>query len=206
MASIKGYADLLLRRSARHPDDPNQRGLQVISEQVVRMTSLLDLLLEVSRISSERLRIDRRTDNLARVVSQAVTQMGETSDRLELRLMSDESVLSCVIDTARVCQAIGNVLDNAITYSPEDSQVEVCLERAGQEGIITIRDNGIGIPADEAERIFEPFFRAGNAAHRPGMGMGLFVAQQILLRHYGRIWFESGEGEGSAFYIALPIT
>jgi two-component system, LuxR family, sensor kinase FixL len=206
MASIKGYADLLLRRSAHRPDDPNQRGLQVISEQVIRMTSLLDLLLDISRISSERLRIDRRMDDLTRVVLQVATQLGETSDRLELRLVGAEVALPCAIDTMRLCEAVGNILGNAITYSPEDSPVEVRLVRAGREGIITIRDHGIGIPADEAERIFEPFFRASNAASYPGMGLGLFVAQQILMRHDGRISFESAEGEGTTFYVALPLT
>ena len=67
-------------------------------------------------------------------------------------------------------------------------------------------DHGIGIPADEHERIFEPFFRASNAASRSGMGMGLFVAQQILVKHDGRIWFESAQGQGSTFYIAVPIS
>ncbi|MFL5804714.1 MAG: ATP-binding protein [Roseiflexaceae bacterium] len=206
MASIKGYADLLLRRSARRSEDPNRRGLQIISEQIVRMTDLLDQLLDISRISSERLRIDRRADDLTRVVSRLVAELHEPSGQLDLRLVGAEIALPCLIDAARIRQAIGNVLGNAIAYSPGGSPVEVRLEHDGQEAIISIRDDGIGIPTDEARRVFEPFFRASNAANYRGMGMGLFVAQQILLRHDGRVWFESAQGEGATFYIALPLS
>jgi signal transduction histidine kinase len=206
MASIKGYADLLLRRSARSPDDPNRRGLQIISEQIVRMTDLLDQLLDISRISSERLRIDRRADDLTRVMSRLVAELRTTSGR-DIRLEGADVTLACMIDSARIHQAIGNVLGNAIAYSPEGSLIEVRLERSGQEAIVMIRDHGIGIPADEDSRVFEPFFRANNATHyrSSGMGMGLFVAQQLLLRHDGRIWFESAVGQGATFSIALPL-
>ncbi|HEY3231227.1 MAG TPA: ATP-binding protein [Roseiflexaceae bacterium] len=206
MASIKGYADLLLRRSEHSPDDPNRRGLEVISEQVVRMTGLLDQLLDIARISSERLRIERRPADLNWIVSQVVEELREATGRRELVLKEVDLALPGVYDRVRVGQAISNVVSNAIAYSPHGSPVVVLLERSGQEAIISIRDQGIGIPAAEHDRVFEPFFRAHNAAGQTGMGMGLFVAQQILARHDGRIWFESDEGEGSTFYIALPLT
>lgn len=205
MASIKGYADLLLRRSARIPDDPSRRGLEVISEQIIRMTGLLDQLLDISYISSERLRIDRRTDDLGRLVARVVTELRESTDRTNLELTGVEVAFPCAIDTARMRQAIRNVLANAVAYSPPESPIEVRLERIGEEAIIEIRDQGIGIPADEIERVFEPFFHASNATSRGSMGMGLFVAQQILMRHNGHIRCESAEGEGSIFYIALPL-
>jgi signal transduction histidine kinase len=205
MASIKGYADLLLRRSARLPEDPNRRGLQIISEQVVRMTDLLDQLLDISRINSERLRIDRRTNDLAQLVSQIVAELRENNSQLNIQLEGAEDVLLCALDAARMRQAIGNVLDNAIKYSLEDSPIEVCLEQVGHEAILKIHNDGIGIPASDAERVFEPFFRARNVVNRPGIGIGLFVAQQIVFRHDGRIWFESAHGAGATFYIALPL-
>lgn len=205
MASIKGYADLLLRRSARLPEDPNRRGLQIISEQVVRMTALLDQLLDISRINSERLRIDRRADDLARLVSQLVAELRVDSSSMNVQLEGAEDTLPCALDAARMHQALRNVLDNAIKYSPEGSPIEVCLEQVGHEAIVKIHNEGIGIPANQAERVFEPFFRAKNVVDRPGIGMGLFIAKQIVLRHDGRIWFESAHGAGATFYIALPL-
>jgi signal transduction histidine kinase len=205
MASIKGYADLLLRRSERNPDDPNRRGLQVISEQIVRMNGLLDKLLDLSRITAKRLRIDRRPADLAYIVSQVVADLRTTTERSELTLEGADTTCIGAFDVGRVRQAIENVIANAIAYSPAGSPVTVRLERTPHEAIVSVMDRGIGIPADECERIFEPFFRASNIASRSGMGMGLFVAQQILMRHEGRIWFQSAEGQGSTFYIALPV-
>lgn len=206
MASIKGYADLLLRRSARNPEDPNRRGLQIISEQIIRMNELLDKLLDLSRITAERVRLDRRPADLAQIVSHTIAELRATTGRQELTLERAEAAYSGAFDVMRIHQAIEQVVANAITYSPEHSPVIVRLERSGSEAIVSVMDHGIGIPADEHERIFEPFFRASNAASRSGMGMGLFVAQQILVKHDGRIWFESAQGQGSTFYIAVPIS
>jgi signal transduction histidine kinase len=205
MASIKGYADLLLRRSARNPEDPNRRGLQIISEQIVRMNGLLDKLLDLSRISDERLRLDRRPADLTHIVAHVVAELRTTTGRAELILEGAEDVYIGAFDMGRISQAIEQIISNAISYSPEGSPVVVQLARAPEEVLISVTDRGIGIPATEQERIFEPFFRASNAANRAGMGMGLFVARQILTRHGGRIWFESAEGQGSTFSIALPI-
>jgi signal transduction histidine kinase len=206
MASIKGYADLLLRRNARNPDDPNRRGLQIISEQIVRMNGLLDKLLDLSRITADRLRIERRPADLAQIVSRLVAELRAAAGRPNLTLEGAEGTYLGAFDVGRVRQAIENIVANAIAYSPEGSPVTVRLERSPREAVVAIADRGIGIPADERERIFEPFFRASNAASRSGMGMGLFVTQQILARHDGRIWFESVEGKGSTFYIALPVS
>ena len=206
MASIKGYADLLLRRSARNPEDPNRRGLQIISEQIVRMNRLLDKLLDLSRITAERVRFDRRPADLAQIVSHTIADLRATSGRRELTLERAEGTYSGAFDVMRIHQAIEQIVANALTYSPEDSPIIVRLERSGSEAIVSVIDRGIGIPADEHERIFEPFFRASNVASRSGIGLGLSVAQQILAQHDGRIWFESAQGQGSTFYIALPIS
>lgn len=206
MASIKGYADLLLRRSARNPEDPNRRGLQIISEQIVRMNGLLDKLLDLSRITAERLRIDRRPADLAQIVAHTIAIIRTTSGRQALTLEGAERACPGAFDVVRIHQALEQIIANAIAYSPDDSPVIVRLERSADEAILSVSDRGIGIPADEHVRIFEPFFRASNAASRSGMGMGLFMAQQILAQHDGRIWFESTEGQGSTFSVALPIS
>jgi signal transduction histidine kinase len=205
MASIKGYADLLLRRSARTPDDPNRRGLQVISEQIVRMNDLLDTLLDVSRIAAARLRLDPRPADLARVIAQLVASLRDLAGGRELLLDGAESQCPGVFDQKRVRQAIEQVVRNAIVYSPETRPVELTLGRQGHEAVLAVRDYGIGIPPNESERIFEPFFRASNTAGSTGMGMGLYIAQQILARPGGRIWFEAAQGAGSTFFIALPL-
>jgi signal transduction histidine kinase len=169
------------------------------------MNGLLDKLLDLSRVTTERLRIDRRPADLAHIISRVMVDLRATTGRQELLLAGAEGAYPGLFDIMRIHQAIEQIISNAIAYSPEDSPVIVRLERSACEAIVSVTDHGIGIPADEHERMFEPFFRASNAAGRSGMGMGLFVAQQILARHNGRIWFESAEGQGSTFSIALPL-
>jgi signal transduction histidine kinase len=205
MASIKGYADLLLRRSARTPDDPNRRGLQVISEQIVRMSSLLDTLLDVSRIASARMHLDPHPADLARVLAQLVADMREIAGRHELLLHGAEIECPSMFDKKRIRQAIEQVVRNALVYSPEGRPIELTLQKKSHEVILAVRDYGIGIPPSERERIFEPFFRASNTAGVTGMGMGLYIAQQILARHDGRIWYEAAQDAGSTFFIEMPL-
>src|SRR5437870_1549363 len=102
MASIKGYADLLLRRSARNPNDPNRHGLEVISDQIVRMTDLLDQLLEIARISTDRLQIDRRPTDLAALTARVVEEARETTKRRQLNLAGADAPLIGAFDAMRI--------------------------------------------------------------------------------------------------------
>jgi signal transduction histidine kinase len=205
MASIKGYADLLLRRSTRTPDDPNRRGLQVISEQVTRMGEMLDALLDVSRMSSSRLSFEPHQADLAPVVRELVAGLQESAGDHELRLDGAEHTYHCIFDTRRIRQAIEQLVRNAIRFSPAGQPVELTLQRSGAAAVLVVRDHGIGIPAEQRERIFEPFFRANNASGQAGLGLGLFIAQQIVKRHAGQIWCEADEGQGASFFLSLPL-
>lgn len=210
MASIKGYADLMLRRMARNPGDPNRKGLEIISQQINRMTSLLDQLLDVSRIGTNRLQIERRRTDLAAITTRIVEEMRGTTEQHELKLEVRDAPLVGDFDEARIGQVIGNLLSNAIKYSPNGGTIGVRVERAPQgghaEAIISVADHGIGIPAEDRAHLFERFFRASNAgALFAGMGLGLFITHGLVKHHGGRIWFESEEQQGTTFYVALPI-
>lgn len=210
MASIKGYADLMLRRSAKNPDDPNRKGLEIISQQVSRMTKLLDQLLDVSRIGMNRLQIERRPADLAAVARRVVDELRATTEDHELRLELHNTPLIGLFDETRIGQAIGNLLSNAIKYSPNGGVIRVRVSgrvNDGQrEALIAVSDQGIGIPLADRAHLFERFFRASNAdASFPGMGLGLFITRGLVARNGGRIWVESTEGEGTTFYITLPL-
>ena len=111
-------------------------------------------------------------------------------------------------DADRLEQVITNLLENAAKYSPHGGSIEVELRWTERDGVsLVVRDYGIGFPASAAERIFEPFGRASNAAERniPGLGLGLYISRQIVERHGGRLWAESlGEGRGTTFQMWLP--
>jgi two-component system, OmpR family, phosphate regulon sensor histidine kinase PhoR len=111
-----------------------------------------------------------------------------------------------VADQLRIGQVIGNILDNAIKFSPQGRQVTVQLQEQDSEYQISIRDEGIGVSPDYFDHIFERFYRVRNTASRQysGIGLGLYVARVIVEAHGGRIWLASNEGVGSTFYFTLP--
>jgi signal transduction histidine kinase len=112
-------------------------------------------------------------------------------------------------DKQRVLHIMNNLISNAIKYSPTSSDIEVGLQRTLEhpdEALIWVRDQGIGIPRDEAHLIFQRFYRARNLEKSmSGLGLGLYLVKELVTRHEGRVWVESTEGEGSTFYVLLPL-
>jgi signal transduction histidine kinase len=209
MASIKGYADLMRRRASKSPNDPNIKGLDVISQQVARMTALLDQLLDFSRISMNRLQLNYRYNDLGSLVERAVDMVRLGTD-VPIRLELVDPDLATEIDDARILQVLTGVVGNAVKFSPGGAEVLVRVEREpeseGASARISVRDRGIGIPPADLERVFEQFYRASNASSAAnGMGLGLFVAQDIVERHGGQIMIESALGRGTLVTIHLPL-
>lgn len=210
MASIKGYADLMRRRLNKTPNDPNRKGLEIISQQVGRMTAMLDQLLDFSRINMDRLRLDTRPTDLVAVVQQVIDDVRPATAQRSFHTEIASDSIPIKIDVARISQAIHNLLINAVKFSPEGTVITV---RVGQraapqqlEAIISVSDQGVGIPVDQHQRIFERFYRANNIAESTaGLGVGLFIAKEIVTRHGGRILVESEEGQGATFTVALPV-
>lgn len=207
MASIKGYSDLMRRRLAKNPDDPNRKGLEIISAQIGRMTLLLDQLLDFSRISMNRLQLDLRPINLEQLAQRLIEESQPMTDKHALQLVVESQPFAVMGDESRLRQALQYIVGNAIKFSPAPSTIVVTLAQIDdQYAAVTVRDKGIGIPPEDIERIFERFERGSNVDEQmPGMGLGLFLAKEIITRHNGQISAESDLGEGSAFTLTLPV-
>ena len=110
------------------------------------------------------------------------------------------------IDVKRIRQVLDNLIDNAIKYSPEGTEVLISVEKSGRELLITIKDHGAGIPADELTSIFDRMYRIEQrlSSGVDGMGLGLYICQGLIEAHNGRIWAESKVGEGSSIHFTLP--
>ncbi len=219
LASIKGYAGLLQRRSRK--DQALQsalKGLDVIEQQVNRMTTLLDQLRDVSQIGMDRFTIEAVPLDIADLTQRVAYDMQTTSNNHHLQIDVHDEPLITEADEFRISQVLSNLIGNAIKYSPDGGPIDIVVRRSsdpparpvdiaqGEFAVISVRDYGIGIPPDGQERLFQRFFRAPNAQGRiSGMGLGLYISREIVQRHGGYVWLESTEGAGSLFGVAIPL-
>jgi two-component system, OmpR family, sensor histidine kinase BaeS len=185
-----------------------QELLSGMEGEVQRMRRLLDDLTRLYDQSSGKLQVTRQPTPLAPWLAQTVGPWREAARERELRWQTCWDELPTVpIDPDRLAQALGNVLSNAIKYTPAGGEVEVSAGAEGGEAWIRVRDTGPGIPPEEQERVFAPFYRGGAGGRFPqGMGLGLGIAREIVQAHGGRIELHSVVGQGSAFTLRLPTT
>ncbi len=206
---LVGYSELLAAQKDL-PADAREKA-QEIYQEAVHMSSLVDDLLSVSRYESGRVEFHWQQVDMAELVKRAATKARAKSTeasghRIEVRLPA--TPLSIQTDPDKLAQVLDNLLDNAIKYSPNGGQITVSGERRNGEVWLSVSDQGIGIPRDKQERLFEKFYRVDSPLKDtvPGTGLGLHLSQHIVKAHGGRMWLDSVEGKGSTFSIALPDT
>ncbi|MCC6557831.1 MAG: PAS domain-containing protein [Polyangiaceae bacterium] len=212
VAIMKGYALALLR----NPDElspPRRKMLEAIDRGADRMSRIVDDLLAISQVSLDVLHVSDEPIDLGRLVEEAVERAAAKTSQHALHLVTEcPGPLRARGDPERLRQVLGSLLENAVKYSPDggDIDVTVSVAPAGaprREATVSVRDHGVGIPADKHDRIFERFFRAHTDTPHDygGMGVGLSLARDMIARQGGRIWFESEEGRGSTFHFTVPL-
>ena len=201
LAVVKAHAQLMRRRRQGDP-----ASLDSVVRQIDRLTRILEQLLEVSRFRLGGAVLSPERFDLALLVEELADRFrGQAPGR---RIVVDVEAAEVAADRARIGQVVANLLDNALRFSPGGGDVEVRLaSQEGLEALVSIRDQGIGIPRERQARVFERYFRAhaGTTSDHGGLGLGLGVSREIVLRHGGRIWFESEPGAGSTFHFTLPL-
>lgn len=174
------------------------------SRQVKRMEHLISDLLDVSKINLKKIQYKHVVFDIGQVIQEAVNNIQEVSPRHKLIIMNPLSVKTYG-DANRIEQAISNLLDNAVKFSPEGGKVVISCELKGNMLTFTITDFGIGIAEDTIDALFEKFFRADTNHQFQGLGLGLFISSEIIKEHGGTISVKSQIGEGSAFTVRLPV-
>lgn len=219
LASIKGYASLLQRRARKDTAlESAVKGLEVIEQQVNRMSLLLDQLRDVSQIGMDRFMIEAEPLDIVELTQRIALDMQATTTNHRIELDVPETPLMTEADEFRMSQVLGNLISNAIKYSPSGGQIDIVVCRSedpphrpldlprGNWATVAVTDRGIGIPADVQSRLFERFYRAPNTKGKiSGMGLGLYITREIIQRHGGYMWLESQEGRGSTFGVALRL-
>jgi signal transduction histidine kinase len=206
LSTIMSAAELL----ERSLDDPQMRDRAAscgdhIQSAAKRMAQQLEAFLDVTRLEAGRpLELKRRTHDLMPLVRQVVAECQQTTQRHRL-LLEGPAMLQASVDAARLQRVVGNLVGNAIKYSPDGGEVNIKLEARDTDVILTVRDGGIGIPGADQSRIFERFQRGTNVEGRfQGTGIGLAGARQIVEQHGGAITLKSQVGKGSTFTVRFP--
>ena len=214
LASVRGQAQILRRRIARgEPLDETRlnTGLEGIDVASARMTRLLDELGDVMRLrSGQEIELRREPTDLIALARRTAVEQDRMTERHTIQVESAVDELIGHWDGPRLERVLGNLLGNAIKYSPRGGDITVRVARVGDDGaeeaVLSVEDHGVGIPARDLHHIFEPFRRAGNVESIAGSGIGLAGARRIVELHGGAITVRSGEGEGSTFTVRLPIS
>jgi len=183
--------------------------LEDLEQATDRLSTLTDDLLDVSRLQAGQLVLQREPTNLVSLVQRLVERFQKTTTRHQLAFHAEHPTLEATIDPQRMEQVLSNLLTNAIKYSPQGGSIVVTVGKDDADHAVEIRvqDGGIGIPLHQQARIFGRFMRADNAqaAGISGTGLGLYLCRALVEQHAGRLWFESEEGEGTTFFMTIPL-
>ncbi|HEY3107811.1 MAG TPA: ATP-binding protein [Chloroflexota bacterium] len=205
VTSLKGFAQLVIRDLDRGGIGPERlRGaLETIDRQADRLTLLVGRLLDVARLESGRLALEPRRTDVRALVGGIVEAAQRDAPEHRLSVVAPGPV-EAEVDALRIEQVVSNLVDNAIKYSPSGGEVVVEIEAVDRELRLAVRDQGIGIPPERRRQIFERFYQAHTERNLGGMGLGLYVSNQIVRLHGGRIEAEFPDSGGSCFVVTLP--
>ncbi|GAC1437687.1 MAG: hypothetical protein NVSMB65_12010 [Chloroflexota bacterium] len=209
LTALLGNAELLQRRMARDGTlaARDRAMLDVIVGQARRQRRLIEGLLNLSRLEDGQFTLARMPIDLGALVGRVVEDLQVGLESREIRYLLPAEALVVQGDDLRLEQVVHNLLENALKYSPAGSPVTVRVEREGQDAILAITDEGRGIPPEALPHIFERFYRAAGSHQKPisGMGIGLYVVHQVVLRHGGSVDVDSVVGGGTTVRVRLPL-
>jgi signal transduction histidine kinase len=210
MTTILGYVQMLQRRLERGQADIERvtQAVTTLEEQARRLENLISTLFDLSRLRAGQLHIEPTTIDLVALVKNIVEALRPIVDEHTLMLehVGAEPML-VLADPRRIEQVVNNLLQNALKYSPNGGQIDVRVERQESDACLSIRDQGMGIPASALPQLFTRFYRATNVErkHISGLGIGLYIVKDLITQHGGSVEVQSDEGKGATFHIRLPL-
>ena len=204
LTSVIGYTELITR--AGPLNDNQQEFLKRIQESVAHINTLINDLLELGSIEAG---LDTRREwvqlDVLLLYSLDMLQGQIKSKHIKVQSDVSESLPALQANPVRLRQVFDNVVGNAIKYSNKNGEVKIFLKAEGDQIILQVTDNGPGIPAQDQAHIFDKFYRGKNMDKQQGSGLGLAIVKSIVDAHRGRMWVESTVGQGSSFFIVLPV-
>ncbi len=209
ISSILGYSSILSTGDAGRMNRKQEKFAKTMEDSAKRLSYLINDFLTVSRLKSGKFNIDRVKTDLKQILRSEVRNLESQfkAKEIHLKVNIGSKIPALNADEQKLRQVMMNLIDNAMYYTPQGGEVEVTLIKEGTEIIFEVKDNGIGVPAEDQSMLFTKMYRASNAQRmRPdGTGLGLFLAKRVVSGHKGHVIFRSTEGEGSVFGFRIPI-
>ena len=209
LASILGYTDILVNGEVGEMTPDQAEFLDIIDQNARRLLTLINDLLTLSGLESGRMVIRPEPVDLRELVRANVHMHAPAvvAHRQQLDVRVPDEPVTAVVDADRISQVLSNLVSNAIKFTPDEGSLRIELAVDGRDAVLHVGDSGIGISEADRERLFERFFRAGNAVEQaiPGTGLGLAICKGIVDAHAGHLWLESALGEGTTVTVRLPL-
>ncbi len=210
LTTLSGFLEMLLEELPGPLTSEQRHYLGVMDESARRLQAIIDELLELTRIDAGRLQLTLQPIDIVHLAQDVVTYFEPqiAARNLQLSVDSAPSLPLALCDPKRSAQILGNLIGNAVKYTPRGGHIDIRIRRAVEPYFVelAVEDDGIGIPQEDQGRIFDRFFRARTAAQTdaPGSGLGLSITRSLVELHGGQVWFESEVGKGSTFHVTLP--
>jgi len=210
LTSIKWLLEMMLEGDVGKITKKQEKHLKDVFASNERMITLVNDLLNVSRIEAGKIKIEPKEVQIEDVLSQIVESLKPMSQKKNITMLChhpEPKLPKLFIDPTRIGEAFKNLISNAIKYTNDGGKIELSCKKMDHMVEFAIKDNGVGIPKDQQKRVFEKFFRADNIIRMQteGTGLGLYITKSIIESSGGKIRFESQEGKGTTFYFTLPI-
>jgi K+-sensing histidine kinase KdpD len=205
LAAIKGFASSLLQPDITFDDETRTSFIQTIDSEANRLSHLIDDLLLMSRIEAGSYKAKKEWYEMSEIVGSIRDRLYNIAIKHNFRINLPDNLAPVMVEGSRIGEVITNLVENAVKYSPEGTDITLILEQNGKEIITHVRDQGMGIPEDAQSKVFERFYRHSSGEKRKGFGLGLCICKGIVESHGGRIWVQSQPGRGSTFSFSLPI-
>jgi signal transduction histidine kinase len=205
ITAMKGQLQLLQRRLRKEEGrDADLADLSRIMFQVERMNHTLEVMLDVAHIEQGRLDLMRSTCDLVAVARRVVSTYSPASRAHTLRLDAPETPIVGSMDRMRIELVLGILLGNALKYS-SGGEIDVAISAGDDSARVEVSDHGVGVPQADRKRIFQPYTRGSNVENA-GLGLGLYIAREIVRRHGGRMGVRANRNGGSTFWFTLPLS
>ncbi len=207
LATIKGYSTMMVDYYSRLKPEETKDYLKSIDNSTDRLSKLVDNLLDTSRMDAGLLKLEKTPTDIRQLIKKVAAEASirDGDHKFVTRLNGKLPLVN--VDNKRIRQVLDNLIDNAIKYSPQGTEVLISVGKNGGELLIGITDQGTGIPAEELASIFDRMYRIEQRLNSgiDGMGLGLYISQKLVEEHGGRIWAQSTVGKGSTIRFTLPI-